>query len=102
MDKRIYNQAAERANGVCEVKGCQSSNGLELHHIIYGSGKRTQCERIESVIFLCNSHHRGSYGIHGMYGHSLNIKLKKQLQGTYFNNGMSEEDVRYFMGGKLY
>jgi len=102
MDKKIYEQAAERSQGICEVDGCQSSNGLELHHIIYGSGKRKQCERLESVIFLCNSHHHGNYGIHGMYGFTLNMKLKKKLQGTYFNSGMSETEVRKWMGGSLY
>jgi len=102
MNKEIYKQALERSEGLCECEGCRSNNGVELHHIIYGSGKRVQCERLESVIFLCNAHHHGSYGIHGMYGFTLNMKLKKKLQGYYFNSGMNEEEVRHLMGGSLY
>jgi len=103
MDKHIYNQALERSEGgLCECYGCQSNNNTQLHHIIKGSGKRTQCERIESVLFLCWEHHFGNYGVHGKNGHVLDMKLKIKLQETYFNLGMSEDDVRKLLGGKLY
>ena len=95
MNKKVFNQALKRSGGVCEM--CQSNDMVELHHIIYGQGKRTQCERIESVIMLCYEHHKGEYGIHG-----LNMELRKKLQHTYFSMGLTEEEVRKWMGGRLY
>lgn len=101
MDKKIYAKAFERSDGgLCEY--CGSNSGVELHHIICGSGKRTQCERLESVIFLCWNHHHGNEGIHGKNGHALELELKLELQLTYFDMGMNEKEVRKWMGGKLY
>ena len=99
----IRSQALERSQGgLCEYNGCHSSNGTELHHIVKGRGNRTQCERIESVIFLCWEHHHGTNGIHGKNGHAIDLKLKIKLQNTYFELGMSEDEVRAWLGGKLY
>ena len=99
-DPKIYKQAFERSQGLCEI--CGSSDRVEMHHIIYGSGKRVQCERLESVIFLCNKHHHQDNGIHGKNGHILNLILKQRLQDNYFKSGMEEAEVRKWMGDKLY
>lgn len=72
------------------------------HHIIYGKGKRKQCETVYSLIALCWNCHFGTEGIHGRDGHKLDIKLKRRLQAKYKEMGMSEEDIRYWMGGKIY
>ena len=101
MNKKVYEEAFERSDGgLCEI--CTSHVGVQLHHIIYGNGKRTQCERIESVIFLCWEHHHGNDGIHGKNGHVLELELKLELQLTYFDMGMNEDEVRKWMGGKIY
>ena len=98
----VREQALERSEGgLCEIEGCKSNN-TQLHHIVKGKGKRTQCERIESVIFLCWGHHYGNSGVHGKNGHTLDLKLKLDLQQVYFNLNMTEEEVRKWMGGKLY
>lgn len=103
MNKKVYQQALERSqSGLCEVYGCNSNNSTQLHHIIKGKGKRTQCERIESVLFVCWEHHHGNKGIHGKDGHELDLKLKLDLQQRYFDMGMAEEEVRRWMGGRLY
>ena len=100
IDKKVYKEAFERSEGGgCEI--CGSYDRTELHHIIGGSGKRKQCERIESVIFLCFSHHYGKNGIHEDNS-ILSKKLKLKLQETYYSMGMDETEVRKWMGGKIY
>ena len=99
MDKKIVQAVLERSKGLCEV--CYAP-GAELHHIIYGKGKRKQHETVESVVLLCWDCHRGTYGVHGREGRKLDLQLKKQLQERYFKQGYSEKEVREMMGGKLY
>jgi len=36
-----------------------------------------------------------------MNGHLLDVKLKSELQHTYFQQGRGEQEVRKLMGGKL-
>lgn len=99
MDKKIVQAVLERSKGLCEV--CYAP-GAELHHIIYGKGKRKQHETVESVVLLYWDCHRGTYGVHGREGRKLDLQLKKQLQERYFKKGYSEKEVREMMGGKLY
>ena len=99
MDKKIVQAVLERSKGLCEV--CYAP-GAELHHIIYGKGKRKQHETVESVILLCYECHRGTYGVHGREGRELDLELKRKLQLEYFKQGYSEKEVREMMGGKLY
>ena len=98
--KKLFQSVVDRANGQCEV--CGSSQGIELHHILSGSGRRRQQERYETIIALCFECHRGTYGVHGKYGNELSIGLKQGLQEYYFKQGKSENEVRALMGGRLY
>jgi len=84
----------------CEI--CGSTHMVQKHHIVHGRGKRLSCETPESVINLCWEHHHGTYGVHGKHGKELDMRLKLQLQATYFKQGKSEDEVRRLMGGKLY
>ena len=95
----IFEQAIERAKGMCEVCG---SPGNEIHHCIFGSGKKKQCERLESIILLCYECHRGTYGVHGKNGSELNLRLKQKLQITYQKLGLKDEELRYWLGGRYY
>ena len=101
MDKKIVQAVLERSKGVCENCGAADYR-VQLHHIIKGLGKRKQHETIEYVILLCWNCHHGTYGVHGREGKELDIKLKRKLQETYFNQGYSVEEVRRMMGGKIY
>ena len=51
---------------------------------------------------LCSGCHRGTYGVHGMYGRKLDLMLKVSLQNHYFKSGMPEDEVKEKMGGRLY
>lgn len=97
--KKIAPKVLERSSGLC--KAC-SSSGTELHHCIGGSGKRKQHQNEYSVVLLCFECHRGTHGVHGREGKAIDIKLKTQLQDTYFNQGYSEDEVRKKMGGRMY
>lgn len=99
MNKAIAKAVLERSKGLCEV--CQRP-GQHLHHIIHGNGKRKQCETIESVINLCWSCHQGTKGVHGREGRKLDLLFKQRLEKTYRDMGLSEEEIRYWMGGRLY
>lgn len=98
--KKIAEEVLERSNGLCEV--CGADYMCQLHHIIGGRGKRTQHQNKFSVINLCWYCHHSNNGVHGMNGRKLDLKLKKQLQDTYFSQGHAEGEVRKMMGGKIY
>jgi len=98
--KQRYKKVGERSQGLCEI--CYSPHITQIHHIIKGSGNRKQCESIYSLINLCWECHHGTNGIHGRNGSKLDLVLKKKLQRTYENTGMSEDEVRRWLGGKLY
>lgn len=98
--KQRYKKVRERSQGLCEV--CYSPNITQIHHIIKGSGNRKQCETVYSLINLCYECHHGDYGVHGRNGNILDMQLKEKLQRTYEDMGMSEDEVRRWLGGKLY
>ena len=97
----LHEIASARSGGHCEACG-NLCNGLEMHHVLSGSGRRKQQARPETVRMLCYDCHRGTNGVHGKNGLALNLKLKIDIQSCYFGEERSEEEVRTLMGGKLY
>lgn len=89
-------------NEIRLCKLCNSSFGVQNHHIIHGRGKRKQCETKQSQIDLCWECHHGIYGVEGREGHELDMKLKFRLQATYFEMDKTEDETRKLMGGVLY
>lgn len=55
----------------------------EDHHIFFGSAKRKLSEEYGLKVWLCSSHHRGTYGVHGKKGHVLDMKLKQLGQEAF-------------------
>lgn len=94
--KQRYKEVDKRSGGLCEV--CYSSHMVQNHHIIYGRGKRNQCETVYSIKKLCWDCHHGDYGVHGKYGKGLDNKLKDELEITYQKLGLSEEEINKYMG----
>lgn len=89
--------------GKCCIEGCETPYYLvQEHHIIHGRGKRKQCETPQSKIYLCWNHHLGTYGVHGREGHTLDIRLKIDLQKKYFAMGYTESQVKILMGDRFY
>lgn len=98
MKDEIVEAILERSQGLCEH--CFAP-GTEIHHIIFGSGRR-QHETIDSLILLCFNCHRGTGGVHGREGRPLDLKFKRRLQKAYKGQGYTENEVREMMGGKIY
>jgi hypothetical protein len=57
--------------------------GIEVHHVIHGTANRKLSDKYGLVVGLCYQHHRGSFGVHGKNGQSLNLKLKIEAQETF-------------------
>lgn len=66
-----------------EIHFCRewySSYGVELHHIVYRSENRNLEKCKLTFAYLCQKHHRGTFGVHGSKGKKLNNKLKLDFQ----------------------
>lgn len=59
---------------------CYCSYGVELHHIVFRSENKNLEKCKLNFAYLCQEHHRGTYGVHGSKGSKLNKKLKLEFQ----------------------
>lgn len=65
---------------VCFCRDASCSGSLELHHIVYGRGRRKISDKEGLVVMLCANHHRGTNGVHGKNGEALGYSLKELAQ----------------------
>ena len=67
-----------------------------------GSANRKLSEQDGLKVWLCYNHHRGTRGVHGKEGHTLDMYLKSIAQMTYMqkNNKTKEEFIQRY--GKNY
>jgi biotin operon repressor len=56
----------------------------EQHHIVKRSQNKAMIKAPINHIYLCDEHHRGTFGVHGREGHKLDMKLKMELQKKLF------------------
>ena len=61
---------------------CGNQVGLESHHCLLGKN-RNNAEKFGLKVWLCYEHHRGTFGVHGKYGHELQNKLKVIAQKKF-------------------
>lgn len=80
---------------------CGTTMNLHLHHIIFGKNRK-KADQDGLVVYLCREHHEGTYGVHGMIGHELDIHLKQIAEQTWIdhNNKTIEEFIKRY--GKNY
>ncbi|MCX7709736.1 MAG: hypothetical protein N2484_07775 [Clostridia bacterium] len=78
---------------------CLKEGNLHRHHVIHGRGKTKACETKESLIDICHDCHKQ---VHNEESPNLDLKLKLQLQATYFKQGYSEERVCELLGNNLF
>ena len=64
--------------GNCDNCGCLTN--LELHHRVFKSKCPAMKDSKLNHIHLCYECHRGTHGVHGKYGHKLDVKCKLGLQ----------------------
>ena len=72
---------------------CCRETETELHHIYFGTGRRTVSDRMGFVCYLCPECHRGTDGVHGKNGNALNKTLKKICQMKYEETHSREEFI---------
>lgn len=65
---------------------CSISLNLENHHIFFGRANRGISEKDGLKVWLCYAHHRGTYGVHGKYGHAIDILLKKEAERIWLEH----------------
>lgn len=63
---------------ICKV--CGTSYNVETHHILFRSENKNLEKCKLNFAYLCQEHHRGTYGVHGSKGSKLNKKLKLEFQ----------------------
>lgn len=86
-------------NKQCVV--CGAKTNLHLHHILFGKNRK-KADQDGLTVWLCYNHHEGTYGVHGKYGHDLDIKLKQEAEEcwlSYYNKSKEDFIKRY---GKNY
>ena len=62
---------------------CERETGLEEHHVFFGTANRKLSEKDGLKVWLCYEHHRGTNGVHGKNGHTLDCYIKSIAQMRY-------------------
>ena len=70
---------------------------LECHHIYFASNRKIS-EQNGFKVWLCSEHHRGTLGVHGKYGHALDLRLKEDCEKKYINLGNTKEEFIRLIG----
>ena len=81
---------------ICYV--CGTNNNLHYHHIIFGKNRK-KADEDGLTVYLCYSHHEGTYGVHGKYGNELDKKLKiiaEKRWCEYYNKTKEDFRERYY------
>ena len=76
---------------------CGSTQNLELHHVFFGKN-RNLSDADGLTVWLCECHHRGTEGVHGKNGHSLDMRLKKAAEYQWIKSRgiASERGIQQF------
>lgn len=74
---------------------CGTTRNLHRHHIFFGANRKVS-EKYDLCVWLCQNHHEGTMGVHGMYGHELDMELKRIGQITFEKTHTREEFIAEF------
>ena len=77
---------------------CKSTYNLHLHHIYFGTANRKISDKNGFVVYLCQFHHTGDYGVHGKYGKKRDKLLKQCCQLKYEHLGHSRASFIKLIG----
>ena len=78
---------------------CHNSN-VEEHHVFFGTANRKLSEKYGLKVYLCTEHHRGTRGVHGKYGKTLDTYLKQLAQTKFEEKNCRDTFIQIF--GKSY
>lgn len=85
-------------SNVKECYVCKTKNNLHRHHILFGKNRK-KADIDGLTVYLCQEHHEGTNGVHGINGHKLDIALKKIAQTKwqdYYKKSKEDFIARYF------
>jgi len=60
----------------------QRTDGLQKHHIIYGTGNRKKSDKYGLTVWLRPEYHTGEYGVHSG-NKALDLELKQLAQREF-------------------
>ena len=75
---------------------CHNYN-IEEHHVFFCTANRKLSEKYGLKVYLCPEHHRGTRGVHGRDGKTLDTYLK-QLAQSKFEEKENREKFRQIFG----
>lgn len=78
---------------------CHNTN-TEEHHVFFGTSNRKLSEKYGLKVYLCYEHHRGTRGVHGKEGKTLDTYLKELAQTRFEEKESREKFIQVF--GKSY
>ena len=76
---------------------CHTTQGLELHHCLYGS-RHKLADKYGLTIWLCHQHHTGDKGVH--FNKALDTQIKQIAQREFEDTYGHDEFMKIF--GKNY
>jgi hypothetical protein len=95
----VFERATPKGSTIAICEFCGSEVATELHHSIGGNGKRIQHESVETCFALGDKCHGA---IESKDGAEIRRKLILIAQRKYFDQGLTEDEVRRKLGGKIY
>lgn len=99
VSKELAQQILDRADNRCEACGSYiTTHYIKRHQIHHILGRKVDATP-DNLIFLCYHCHYEKCEKHRNSGLALELKLK--VQAKLFDSGLSEDEVRKMMGGKL-
>lgn len=75
---------------------CGATRWLEYHHCYAGKNRQVS-DKNGFTCWLCEAHHRGTYGVHGKEGAYLDNKIKRECQ-EIFELTHTREEFRKLIG----
>lgn len=83
---------------VCYITG--ATYNLHRHHIYAGSRRKISEAHGFWVYLIAPLHNQSDAGVHGKYGHELDIRLKRECQAAYEKTHSRDEFI--WLIGKSY
>ena len=75
---------------------CETTEGLQKHHVFYGTANRRLSEKWGYWVWLCERHHTGNVGVH--FCRDLDLKLKQYTQECFETTSGTREEFRAIFG----
>lgn len=62
---------------------CGRYGQMERHHAIFGTANKKKSDKYGLTVYLCADCHRGTAGVHGRDGYSLDLQIKRIAQKKF-------------------